>query len=106
LVHEAAIVACRPLPGASINELLFFEVPSSTEWRPAGSALPFVPNWFVDISGTLEKKLRALEAYQSEMRPFPHPRSVKAVEALAHWRGASAGLEAAEAFILGRFIVK
>jgi LmbE family N-acetylglucosaminyl deacetylase len=106
LVHEAAIAACRPSPGTPINELLFFEIPSSTEWRPAGSAHPFVPNWFVDISGTMEKKMRALEAYQSEMRPFPHPRSARAVEALARWRGASAGLEAAEAFVLGRNIVK
>lgn len=104
VVSRAVVTACRPLPGHSVKELLFFEVPSSTEWRPASSVESFVPNWFVDISTTLPKKLQALEAYESEIRAFPHPRSLKAVNALATWRGATAGVDAAEAFILGRKI--
>lgn len=106
VVHLAVVTACRPLPGNSVKELLFFEVPSSTEWRPASSAEPFIPNWFVDISTTLAKKLQALEVYDSELRAFPHPRSLKAVNALATWRGATVGVEAAEAFVLGRKIVE
>jgi LmbE family N-acetylglucosaminyl deacetylase len=105
VVHDAVISACRPQPGYPVKELLFFEVPSSTEWRPAGSANAFCPNYFVDISMTLPKKLEALNAYAPELRPFPHPRSLKAVTALAHWRGATVGVEAAEAFILGRKLV-
>jgi LmbE family N-acetylglucosaminyl deacetylase len=104
VVHDAVIAACRPQPGHSVKELLFFEVPSSTEWRPPGSAEPFNPNWFVDISTTLDKKLEALKAYKSELKEFPHPRSLKAVEALALWRGATVGVDAAEAYILGRKI--
>ena len=106
VVHHAVVTACRPLPGNPVKELLFFEVPSSTEWRPASSAEPFIPNWFVDISTTLAKKLQALEIYDSELRVFPHPRSLKAVNALATWRGATVGVEAAEAFVLGRKIVE
>jgi LmbE family N-acetylglucosaminyl deacetylase len=106
VVHDAVVVACRPVPNHSVEELLFFEVPSSTEWRPPGSAATFTPNWFVDISATLSKKKQALKVYDSEMRAFPHPRSLKAVEALAEWRGATAGIEAAEAFMLGRKITK
>jgi len=102
IVHDAVVSACRPQPGHPVQELLFFEVPSSTEWRPAGSAQAFNPNYFVDISKTLPKKLEALTAYAAELRPFPHPRSIKAVSALAHWRGATVGVEAAEAFMLGR----
>lgn len=102
VVHEAVVVACRPQPGHSVRELLFFEVPSSTEWRPPAPAVAFSPNWFVDISATLERKVEALSAYASEMRDFPHPRSLPAVRALAQWRGASAGFAAAEAFVLGR----
>jgi len=105
VVHDAVITACRPQPGHSVKELLFFEVPSSTEWRPSDSAKSFGPNWFVDISTTLAAKLAALHAYQSELRTFPHPRSLKAVEALARWRGATVGVEAAEAFMLGRRII-
>jgi LmbE family N-acetylglucosaminyl deacetylase len=102
VVHHAVVTACRPLPDHPVSELLFFEVPSSTEWRPAGSSAPFIPNWYVDISATLLKKLEALEVYASELRAFPHPRSLKAVSALATWRGSTVGVDAAEAFVLGR----
>ena len=71
-----------------------------------GFAPSFEPNWFVDVSDTLELKLKALEFYQDEMRPWPHARSVRAVEHLARWRGATIGVEAAEAFVLGRALVK
>lgn len=103
-VHEAVVTAFRPLPGVKPATLLFFEVPSSTEWQTAGSAPPFSPNWFVDIAATLEAKLAALGAYASEMRPWPHPRSAEAVTHLARWRGASIGRPAAEAFMTGRHI--
>lgn len=102
VLHEAVLAACRPQPGHSVKDLYFFEVASSTEWRPPGSAAPFVPNHFVDISATLSLKMKALEAYASELRPFPHPRSLEAVRALAEWRGATAGVRAAEAFMVGR----
>jgi len=106
VVHDAVIAACRPLPEHFVNELLFFEVPSSTEWRPPGSGQVFDPSWFFDVADVLDVKLKALEAYRDEMRAFPHPRSFVAVEALARWRGASAGFEAAEAFILGRKLIR
>ncbi|MBC7949312.1 MAG: PIG-L family deacetylase [Chitinophagaceae bacterium] len=104
-IHEAVITATRPQPGQTVNTLLFFEVQSSTEWQPPGSAPAFAPNWFVNVSSTLELKIEALAAYKAEMRKWPHARSCEAVEHLARWRGANIGCEAAEAFILGRKIV-
>ncbi len=106
LVHEAVITACRPQPGSSVGELLFFEVPSSTEWRPASDNESFNPNWFVDISSSLEFKLKALQAYKDELREYPHPRSMEAVEALSRWRGSIVGAHAAESFMLGRKILR
>jgi len=103
-IHEAVITACRPMPGHCVTRLLFFETVSSTEWQPPGSAPVFAPNWFVDIAHTLHLKLHALDAYASEMRPWPHSRSTDAVSHLAKWRGASVGSQAAEAFMLGRCI--
>ena len=103
-VHDAVITACRPQPGQCVRKLLFFETPSSTEWRPATSLPSFEPQWFVDISDTLALKLQAMAAYGPELRDFPHPRSLAAIEHLARWRGASIGLSAAEAFVLGRLI--
>lgn len=101
-LHEAVVTACRPQHGHSVKTLLCFEVPSSTEWQLPGSAPSFTPNWFVDISATLLRKLAALEVYAEELRAWPHPRSRQGVEHLAHWRGATVGVDAAEAFILGR----
>lgn len=102
LTHQAVVTACRPQLGHPVKTILCFEVPSSTEWQLPGSALAFTPNWFVDITDTLERKLVALNAYANELRDWPHPRSKKGVEALATWRGATVGVNAAEAFMLGR----
>jgi len=101
-VHQAVVTACRPQQGQPVRTLLTFEVPSSTEWQPPGSGSTFAPNWFVDISATLEQKLAALDAYTEELRDWPHPRSRQGVEYLARWRGATVGCEAAEAFVLAR----
>jgi len=101
-LHEAMVTACRPMPGQPVRRLLSFEVASSTEWQPPGSAPAFQPNWFVDISDQWPRKRQALEAYAHEMRPWPHARSIEALEHLARWRGAQVGVEAAEAFCLLR----
>ncbi len=102
LTHQAVITACRPQPGHCVKTMLFFEVPSSTEWQPSKSVAAFTPDWFVDVASTWPIKIKALKAYALEMKPWPHPRSLKSVEHLARWRGSTAGYAAAEAFILGR----
>lgn len=105
--HEAVLTAVRPIPGQHyVKELLYFETASSTEWTTTGSAPAFTPNWYVNIEETVDLKIKALEAYECEMRKWPHARSIKALEYLAKWRGANIGKEAAEAFILGRKIIK
>jgi LmbE family N-acetylglucosaminyl deacetylase len=99
-VNECVLAACRPQPGGCVQRLLFFEVPSSTEW--SGPQYAFAPNWFVDVTTTLDLKIAALREYWSELRDFPHPRSIEAAGHLARWRGASSGFAAAEAFVLAR----
>lgn len=104
VVARSVLTACRPQPGMPVKRILSFEVPSSTEWQAPVSELAFVPDWYSDISQTLAVKIEALNVYASEMRPWPHARSVEAVNHLARWRGASVGIEAAEAFRLMRQI--
>jgi len=101
---RAVLTACRPLPGSSVQRVDTFETVSSTEW--AGSDSSFVPTCYVDILEQMETKVAALQSYCSEMREFPHARSIENVRALAACRGASVGLEAAEAFAILREIVK
>lgn len=104
IANRAVTTACRPQKNSSVKSLFFFEVPSSTEWRIDTKNKIFNPNWFEDITKTKNKKLLALKAYKSELRKWPHPRSLKGVSALFTWRGASVGVDAAEAFMLGRKI--
>ena len=83
----------------SLKQLLYMEVPSSTEWSFDSSANRFTPNYFVEVGKEgLECKLKALSAYKGVMRPYPHPRSKEALEGLAAYRGAQAGCNYAEAF--------
>lgn len=103
-VHDAVIVACRSQPDSTVKTLLFFEIPSSTEWQTPGARQLFVPNWYIDISTELTTKLDAMKIYEQELRPYPHTRSLEAIEFLAKWRGATIGVEAAESFMLGRCI--
>lgn len=101
ITSEAVRTATRPLPGCPVAEVYAFEVLSATEWRFAPDE-SFVPNVFVDVTRFLDSKLAALRAYEGEMRPFPHPRSLEGVRALATLRGAESGFAAAEAFKLFR----
>jgi N-acetylglucosamine malate deacetylase 1 len=106
VLHQAAFTACRPQPGHPVKRLLSFETASSTEWAPAGSLPAFQPTVYVDIDKFWPRKRAALEAYRSEMREWPHPRSLAGIEHLGRWRGASAGVGMAEAFMLMREIVE
>lgn len=82
-----------------LKELLFMEVPSSTEWSVDESSNRFVPNHFVEIGKDgVDMKIKALSAYKGVMRPYPHPRSTEALEGLAAYRGSQAGCNYAEAF--------
>jgi len=101
VINRAVATACRPLPGVRPLEILTCEINSSTEWAVA-PLTPFVPTDFVDIAGSLDRKVAALECYTDELRPWPHPRSTEGVRALARWRGSQCGREAAEAFALMR----
>ena len=102
VVHRAVLTATRPVLDCLVKEIYAFEVPSSTEWSFGQFSPAFRPNVFLDISATLETKLRAMEVYESETRPFPHPRSVGALRANAQRWGSVAGVMAAEAFELVR----
>jgi len=104
LVFDAIMVAVRPKPGSVIRKVLSYETLSETEWGAPFIENAFIPNVYVDISETLEIKLKAMSEYKSEFKEFPHPRSLEAISALAKRRGSSIGVEAAEAFTLVREI--
>ncbi|MEA3284271.1 MAG: PIG-L deacetylase family protein [Synergistota bacterium] len=93
----AVKTATRSIMGSPVRELLAFSVLSSTEWNYGAN--PYSPNVFFDISGYLDKKLDAMSLYEGELRDWPHPRSLKAIEHEARLRGCYVGCDGAEGFV-------
>jgi N-acetylglucosamine malate deacetylase 1 len=100
-ISNATITACRPLPKSKIKQLLFFEILSSTEWNFNSNRINFNPNKFYDIADFIEKKLEAIKIYKSEIRQYPHPRSLEGIKTLSKFRGQCIGVNYAEAFEVG-----
>ncbi len=104
ITYRATLTATRPLAGHCVRRVLAYEVASSTEWSFQRFEPRFQPAVFFDISATLEKKIAAMQVYESETRAFPHPRSPEALRAIASRWGSVVGATAAEAFELVREI--
>ena len=96
ICSSAVSTACRPLPETDHFQIFAFEVASSTEWSTNDN---FKPTHFVNIEEFLDAKMKLMSQYEDEIRSFPHPRSLEAIDALARWRGAISGFRAAEAFL-------
>jgi len=93
--------ATRPVPACPVDWVFSFETLSATEWNYHADT-GFAPNFYVDIAAQLEHKLAAMSRYSSELKTFPHPRSLAAIEHSARLRGAHCGYLAAEAFVMVR----
>ena len=99
-VFNATVIATRPFD-SPVKKVLCYEIPSTTDLTPDRKKI-FSPNVFVDISKFLEKKLKIMKVYKTELRKYPHPRSIKALRMHAKKRGTQIGVNAAEAFVLVR----
>ena len=107
LTFEATMTACRPLEDECVTTIITFETPSGTEWQSFNHFPSFQPNLFIEIKDkNLDAKIKAMECYEFEKRKFPHPRSPKALTALASYRGVSCGYSYAEAFVIIRHLIQ
>jgi LmbE family N-acetylglucosaminyl deacetylase len=104
LVAEATAVAARPFPAPRVSEILMFESASISWGTTHFTHPPFDPKLFVDITETLDVKLRAMEAYVTEAMAFPHPRSIEALRDQARYWGSRINRPAAEAFVPMRIV--
>jgi LmbE family N-acetylglucosaminyl deacetylase len=95
ITYNAVLTACRPACAPRVREIYSFEVPSSTEWN-----YPYVfnPTRFINIARSMKRKLSALRRYDSELKRYPHPRSMEGVKLNAAYWGMRTGLKYAEAF--------
>lgn len=103
ITFQAVLTACRPIDPYCVKELYCFETPSATEWNLGRTDVIFRPNVWIEINEeSLKCKLKAMEIYESELREFPHPRSLEALEIIAKRWGIVVGKKYAEAFELVR----
>lgn len=100
LLFQAVNVAFRPIDNW-IEKVYAFYTVSSTEW---GYPRTFIPDTWVDISDTLEKKIDAFRCYHSEIRDYPHPRSIESLKYSAHFWGNQCCMDAAEVFMTIRTV--
>lgn len=85
-----------------VRRLLCYETMSSTEAAAPRLDRAFMPNVFSDITPFIDSKIKVMKLYESEAQGDPLPRGPSALRALARYRGATIGVEYAEAFVLVR----
>lgn len=100
VLFESTLVACRTYPGQKVKHLLSYYVNSSTEWGNLLKKETFNPNVFIDISSTIDDKLNSMAKYKTELRSYPHPRSLEAMRNSSKYFGNMIGIEYAEPFKL------
>ena len=102
ITNKAVLTATRPMCDEPVREIYAFEILSSTEWN---FPLSFSPNMFVDISTSLKIKQAAMGVYSTELRDFPHPRSIEGIALNAKSWGMKVGFSYCEAFQMIRRIL-
>lgn len=104
-IFESTMVAARPVKaGARVEILAAYETLSETHWNAPHIEPTFTPNWVVDITDFIQTKFDALACYESQIPPFPGPRSLEAAKALAIFRGTQAGFAYGEGLHIIRML--
>lgn len=99
-VFDASVSAAKIFRSPSIKAIYAYETLSETDFGLRPDDPGFRPNLYEDITGYLEKKISIMSLYEGEMGKFPFPRSEECIRAQATLRGAQAGCQAAEAFMI------
>ena len=99
-IFDAAYSCTKSFRYPFIKKIYMMETLSETEFSLSSKEYSFIPNVFVDISDYINEKIEAMKMYEGEMGSHPFPRSERNIKALATYRGATAGCEYAESFVL------
>jgi len=99
-IFEASYSCTKSFRYPFIKKIYMIETLSETEFAPSTKEDSFVPNVFVDISKYMDKKIDIIRVFNSEIAEHPFPRSERNLRALGTIRGATAGVDYAESFML------
>lgn len=105
VVFDATISCTKTFRYPYIKRILAYETLSETEFSLRPDDRGFKPNVFIDVTGFAQKKINIMKIYAGEMGKFPFPRSEETMLAQMQLRGSTAGVEAAEAFMLLKEII-
>jgi len=100
IVFDVAISCTKSFRYPYIKNVLVYETLSETEFTARPDSNSFKPNCWIEISNYLEQKIDIMRIFKSEINEHPFPRSESNIRALATLRGATAGVNAAEAFMI------
>jgi LmbE family N-acetylglucosaminyl deacetylase len=106
IVFDAVMSCTKSFRYPYVKKVLMYECLSETEFAPILPERVFQANYYVDISNFLNKKIEIMKIFDSELAEHPFPRSIKNIEALATFRGATVGVLYAEAFQMIKYIDK
>jgi len=107
VAFEGLMLALKPFrPDYDIESIYSYEVLSSTDAATGWRHKNFVPNVYSDVCEFLERKLEIMNLFENQLQPEPLPRSSSSIRALARYRGATIGIEYAEAFSVVRQIIR
>jgi len=97
IVFESTLIATRSIC-SNVKEILSYELPGPIK-------MPFLQNRYVGIGKEIKYKINAFKMYKSEIKKFPHPRSIQSIKNLSIQRGVESGLKNAEAFQIIKSII-
>lgn len=101
---RATMVATRPISDKKVKKIYTFETLSSSEWQSKDNHSTFLPNTYINIEKEIDNKIEAMKRYSSELKDYPHPRSIEGIKILSQYRGLESGMKNAEALRLIREI--
>jgi len=99
-IFEVCYSCTKSFRYSFIKKIYMMETLSETEFAPSINKDSFVPNTFVNITKYINKKIKIMNIYKSEIKKHPFPRSERNMKALASLRGSTSGCKYAESFVL------
>ena len=105
IVFDAAASCTKSFRNPYVKRVMIYETISETEFAIRPDKEQFKPNLWIDISDYIDKKIEIMSLYESEIGKEPFPRSEQNIRSLAKFRGSTAGVLSAEAFILLKEII-
>lgn len=98
VTFDSVLSCSKSFRAPYIKSIRVYETISETDFANSYNNKIFQPNLWINITPYLEKKIKIMQVYKSEISKHPFPRSIKNIKALAINRGATAGFKYAECF--------